>query len=130
MGQWDRFADQQRGRIQRAFGFENTLEVYTVSESYTYGEGYTGSDSEHANSPIDAEITRPEDAGERDAGGTTAEADVVIIVPDDTGITWQEYGDEGEGGTEVVDTDDSTRYRIETVTTEHNGLLRLEGVEL
>lgn len=127
--QWDRFADQQRD-AQGDLGFANSLRVYNATQTYAAGQGYDETYTEHADSPIDAEITAPDDEADRDAGGTTAEADVVLYVADDTGIMWAEAGTESEHATQVKDVATGDRYEVRALSSEHNGLYKIAAVEV
>lgn len=128
--QWDRFQDQQRGRVQDALGFTQTLDVFQPTESFTQGEGWDITYPDSPTTTVDAEIGAPDAEGESTRGGTDVDADVIIRVPDDTAVTWREFGESGEAATRVEDVATGVRYEIETVDDEHNGLLVLQGVEV
>lgn len=128
--QWDRFDEQVSGRMQTDLGFEQTLDVYPASESYSQGHGWDVTYPDSPSTTVDAEITTPNSEGDRDTGGTTVEADVVIRVPDDTGVSWDEFGESGEAATRVEDVETGVRYQVETVDSEHNGLLVIQAAEV
>jgi hypothetical protein len=107
-----------------------TIEVYEPSESYTAGEGFSVSYPSTPDATYTARVSSVSRSPDRDDGGTTAEADAVVTVRDDTGQTWTDFTDEREAPVELVDTADGTRYEVEAVTDPHNGLLELEVAEV
>jgi len=126
---WGRFG-KGAGRHLSALGWDQNLNVYEPTESYSAGEGYDISYPGSPTDTVDAEITMPDASGDVDPGGTTVDADVVIRVTDDTGVSWREFGESGEAATRVEDTSTGVRYEIETVVSEHNGLLMLAANEV
>lgn len=129
MDQWERF-DAGAERHLEELGFVQTLEVYEPAESYTPGDGYTLTYPSTPTDTVDAEVTTPEAVAERTRGGLDTDADVLIYVPDDTGLAFTGYGDSGDAAAKVVDISTGETYRIETRVSEHNGLLRLEASEV
>ena len=107
-----------------------TIEVYEPSESYTAGEGFSVSYPATPNATYTARVSSVSRSPQRDDGGTTAEADAVVTVRDDTGQTWTDFTDELEAPVELVDQADGTRFEVEAVTDPHNGLLELEAAEV
>jgi len=107
-----------------------TIEVYEPSESYTAGEGFDVSYPASPDATYTARVSSVSRSPQRDDGGTTAEADAVVTVRDDTGQTWTDFTDEAEAPVELVDTADGTRYEVEATTDPHNGLLELEVAEV
>lgn len=128
--QWDRFDEQVNGRMQSDLGFEQTLEVYPATETFAQGEGWDISYPSSPSTTVDAEISTPSAEGESTRGGTDVDADVMIRVPDDTGVTWREFGDSEQAATRVEDVETGVRYEIQTVDSEHNGLLLLQASEV
>jgi hypothetical protein len=107
-----------------------TIEVFEPSESYAAGEGFSVSYSATPDATYAARVSSVSRSPQRDDGGTTAEADAVVTVRDDTGQTWTDFTDELEAPVELVDTADGTRYEVQAVTDPHNGLLELDVVEV
>jgi len=107
-----------------------TIEVYEPSESYEAGDGFSVSYPDTPAAEYDARVVSPAARADRDAGGTTAELDAVVVVRDDTGQIWTDFTDEREAPVEFVDTADGTRYEVERVIDPHNGTLELEVVEV
>lgn len=127
--QWGRF-ESNASRHLTDLGYENNLRVYTPTTTYTEGEGYDSTYSEATDSPISAEITTPDDDADKDEGGTTAEADLVILVSDDSPITWTEAGSESDAATRVEPDQTDIRYEVRTKEQTPDGLLRLMVVEV
>jgi hypothetical protein len=125
---WGRFSEGA-GRDLRALGFEDSLDVYEPTETYTPGEGYSVTYPGSPARTVDAEIVPPEVLADRNRGGTTSEADAIIRVAEPRS-QWVGFGSEGEASVEVVDTETGVRYQVETVASERNGLTRLEASEL
>lgn len=142
--QWERNIDSFQ-RLQTDLGFTDTLRVYNATTSYSSDTGDTTKTyTEVSNSPIDAEIVPPSEAGRQELAGTELDADAVIYVTDEVDIEWREYGEPSEAATEVgirnglgygfnYGSDYGgtlERYRVQTVANEQNGMLRIEVTEL
>lgn len=125
----DRLANALR-RVHTDALHNTTIEVYTPTETPDPGQGYSVSYPDVPDATIDAHASSIEDSTDRDEGGTASEADVIIRVKNNTGISWIEYGAESEASIQVVDVDTGVRYEIVAVGSEHNGLLKLEAVEV
>jgi hypothetical protein len=107
-----------------------TIEVFEPSETYTAGEGFSVTYPASPDATYTARVSSVSRSPQRDDGGTTAEADAVVTVRDDTGQTWTDFTDELEAPVELVDQADGTRFEVEAVTDPHNGLLELEVAEV
>lgn len=124
---WDEFRRTTRG-LHDAFDWRDVT-VERVTETY---DTATGDDdvsvSELAESPIRAEVTRPDaspDAG-RDVTGAESAVDAEVYVRDDTGIAWQSPDERPD---RVTDTLTGVTYDVYEVSNEDNGLLRLDCIE-
>jgi len=117
-------------RAHTAYLSNTTIDVFEPSESYAAGEGFDVSYSATPDATYSARVSSVSRAPDRNDGGTTAEADALVTVRDDTGQTWTDFTDELEAPVEVVDTGTGVRYEIQAVTDPHNGLLELEAVEI
>ena len=126
---WDRF-DESAERHLEALGFTQSLEVYEPTETPVAGGGYERSYPDEADATVDAEIATPETLAERSRAGAATDADVVIRVPNDTGLAFTDYGESGEAPARVVDVGTGVTYEVAAVDSEHNGLLRLEANEV
>jgi hypothetical protein len=129
MDQWDRFQAQQGGRVQDALGFTQTLEVYEPTESFSQADGYSVSYPDAPTATVDAEVAPPEADANRDEGGTTTNADVVIYVDDGTDLSFTDFGESGEAATKVTMVATGESYKLTEATNEQNGLLKLEAVD-
>jgi len=107
-----------------------TIEVYEPTEEYAAGDGFEVSYPADPAATYTARVSSVARAPDRDAGGTTAEADAIVSVRDDLGQTWTDFTEQLEAPVEIVDTADGTRYEVEAVTDPHNGLLELEVAEV
>lgn len=107
-----------------------SLEVFVPTSTPNPGEGYTTTTPDSPTATVAARVTTAAESSERDAGGTASETDVQITVRDDTSVPWREYGAEGEAPIRVTDLTTGKTYHVKTVTDQHNGLLRLEAVEV
>lgn len=107
-----------------------SIEVFEPTETYEAGDGFSVTYPDDPAATYDARVVSPAARADRDAGGTTAELDAVVVVRDDTGQTWTDFTDEREAPVELVDTADGTRYEVERVIDPHNGTLELEVVEV
>lgn len=130
--QWDRFSKRNRELVQEDLGFSDNVEVFTPSESYTAGDGFTTSYS--SEGLYDWELSQPSSMPDQDAGGTTVSADMIAHAPDDiltnlpNGLT--EYGESGEAPARVEAQDSNIMYEVSTFDNERNGVLRVELVEV
>ncbi len=107
-----------------------TIEVFEPTETYEAGDGFSVTYPDTPAATYDARVVSPAARADRDAGGTSAELDAVVVVRDDTGQVWTDFTDEREAPVEFVDTADGTRYEVERVIDPHNGTLELEAVEV
>jgi len=107
-----------------------TIEVFEPTETYEAGDGFSVTYPDTPAATYDARVVSPAARADRDAGGTSAELDAVVVVRDDTGQTWTDFTAEREAPVEFVDTADGTRYEVERVIDPHNGTLELEAVEV
>jgi hypothetical protein len=128
--QWGRFKEQQRGRVQDALGFDQTLEVFEPTESYSQSEGYDVSYPDTATATVDAEVVPPEEDADRDEGGTKTDADAVLYVADDTGVSFTDFGETGEAATRVLVVATGEMYVVTGATNQQNGLVKLAAVRV
>mgnify|MGYP000436381089 CR=1 FL=1 len=142
MDSWERFnlgADQ----FLESLGFVQTLEVYPASASYTPGDGWSVTYPDTPDATLDAEIVPPTATATRERGGLDTDADVVIFIEDEPGfsegtfgggsfsaVAYTEYGEDGEAPARLRDVTTDTYYELESYEAEHNGLLRLEAMEV
>jgi len=114
--------------------FNTEIEVYEPTESYSPGDGYTvkrpDPETDGPDAIYEARAMDPQATGERERGGTTAEADRVFEVRDDTGQTWTDYGESGEAAVRVREVGTGVVYTVETVTDRIDGRERLDCVEV
>lgn len=122
--------DRAMRRVHARDLSNTTIDVFEPTESYTAGEGFSVTYPASPNASYSARVSSVSRSPDRDDGGTTAEADAVVTVRDDTGQTWTDFTDEQEAPVELVDQADGTRYEVEAVTDPHNGLLELEVAEV
>lgn len=134
--QWDRF-EQNAERVTADLGFENAVGVYTATETYTQGEGYTPTYPDTPDQTIDAEWMVPAPDAESERSGTTSDADLILRVDADVGVAWRDYGDSGEAATRVEVLDfpddpdgDPQLFEVVDVSREPNGLDKLEAMEV
>jgi hypothetical protein len=127
----------QRDRLENALRrahtdtlHNTTIEVFAPTESFSQGDGYDVSYPDTPSATYDARVDSPSVTSDREASGTTSEADAVVFVRDDTGQNWQDFGDSGEAPTRLKDTADGKLYELEAVTDLHNGTLELEVTEV
>jgi len=119
------------------------VEVYNATASYATGDGYDITYPDDPTEVVSGRVESPTTDSDRDRGGTTSEADVVIRVPDEPGygeddfgadgfgtIAYTEYGDEGEAPARLRDVSTNTWYELVDWYSEHNGLLVLEAAEI
>jgi len=92
-----------------------TIEVFEPTETYEAGDGFTVTYPSDPAAVYPARVVSPAARADRDAGGTTAELDAVVVVRDDTGQVWTDFTDEREAPVEFVDTADDTRYEVQRV---------------
>jgi hypothetical protein len=125
--------DRVENAIRRVHSDElanTTVDVYEPAESYTQGEGWSVTYPDTASASYKARVDSPSAESERERSGTTSEIDVVVRVRDDTGQTWTGFGENTEAPVRVEDTNDGTRYEVENVIDDHDGMITLEAVEV
>jgi len=122
--------DNALRRIHTSELANTTIEVYEPTESYDDDSGF---DLTYPNSPtatLEARVEQPSEDPRESEGGTTSDADAQVRVPDDSGVSWTDFGESGEASTELVDTADDRRYEVQAVTDTHNGMLVLDVEEV
>jgi len=125
MNSWDRF-EAGASLDVASLGYEDNVDVFLPSESYTAGDGvdltYTG-----PVNTISAIVTTPEETSDTDRGGRRSETDLVVLVSDDVPPPQINAGD-GRARFEV----DSLPGRYEARTRERtqDGLIRYDCVEV
>lgn len=125
----DRIANALR-RVHSSELANTTVQVFEPNVEYVQGDGWNVTYPDQPAAEYDARVDSPSATSERDRSGTTSEIDAVVIVRDDTGQQWTDFGEEDEAPTRVEDTADSTRYEIETVVDQHNGTVKLGATAL
>ena len=122
--QWDRFAAGAEQHLD-ALGFDNNVELYDPTESYSAGDGYDITYPETPTEVVSGETQPPSASSDTDRGGTTREADMMIYVATDIDTDPTEAGESGEALTRVeVDGTDFV-YEVEYVETQYDGLQKL-----
>lgn len=133
MDTWERF-EASASRDLQGLGFQTSnLEVYEPDIAHTAGHGYDVTYPGTADHTILAGIEPPSSVSDRDEGGTTIDADIVLYVDDGTAVTWTGYGESGTGDVEAnaeVVLDSGDRYAITDVEDQQDGLLRLLGASI
>jgi len=130
--QWTRFSARNRDLAQEDLGFEDNVELFVPTESYTAGSGYSTSYS--SEGIFTWEISAPSSMPDQTEGGTTISADLIAHAPDSVlddlpnGLT--EYGESGEAPVRVEPQDSPITYEVSTFDDERNGVLRVELVEV
>jgi hypothetical protein len=107
-----------------------TIEVFEPSVSYSPGDGFSVTYPDSPTATYDVRVDSPSDDADTGRSGQTSEVDVVVLVRDDTGQQWTDFGDEADAPARIVDTADGTRYELRGPLDTHNGLLELGGVEV
>lgn len=127
--QWDRFAAGAEQSLHD-LGYSNNVDVFVASESFTQGEGWEISYPSTADQTITGAPSPPDVDADRDRGGTTREADLIVDVPSDAGVAWTDSGESGEALTRInIDQTDET-YEVVAVAEQFDGLDRLDCVEV
>lgn len=132
--------------IQRLHSEElanTTLEIYSPTEAYTAGEGFSATYPDEPDTTVPARVETPSGEAERDRGGTTSDADATIRVLDEPGfdegeygadgfgtLAYTEYGEDGEAPARLRDVSTDTMYELRHWESAHNGLLLIEAAEL
>jgi peptidoglycan hydrolase-like amidase len=125
--QWDRFADSA-GRTLDALGWDQNVDVYQPTESYTAGEGF---EITYPNSPtttLDGALEVPSDSADINAGGTTETADLQVYVRADVPVEINTAGESGEAltGLEIAE----RQYVVDTIEEQFDGMLALSCDEV
>lgn len=130
MSKWDRFNSSVQ-RLGDDLEFRE-VRVYTSTSTYDPDTGnYSQSYTEHAASPIRAELREPQQPRmTRDADGSEAEVDTRIFVNESIGIDFTGAGDNADYPDKIEDTESGQEYRVYQPFNEGNGLIRLYGVEI
>lgn len=124
--QWDRFEAGAERHVE-ALGGADALDVFEPAETYTAGEGYRTSVPDTPTTTVDADLAAPSETAERSRAGLDTDADLLVYVPADSGVSWTAAGDASESRTRV-ETPAGDRYLVDTVTDTRDGLLRLDLV--
>jgi hypothetical protein len=128
--QWDRFASGADQSVD-ALGYHDNIDVFQPTESFTQGEGWDVSYPSTADATLSG-IAEPPDADrDRDRGGTTRDADLVLHVPADTNVTFDESGESGDAPTRVEVADSDRTYEVATAPDpQFDGLQTVACVEV
>jgi hypothetical protein len=122
--QWDRFAAGADQTLD-ALGYDNNVELYEPTESYTQGEGYDISYPSTPTEVVSGETEPPSASSDTDRGGTTREADLMVYVTDDISTDPTDSGESGEALTRVeVDGTDFV-YEVQYVEEQFDGMQKL-----
>lgn len=122
--QWDRFADSA-GRSLAALGYESNVELYQPTEPFVQGEGYDISYPSTPTETVAGEAVPPNAQADTDRGGTTREADLVVLVSETIQTDLDDAGESGEALTRVEIDGDSETYEVQTVEPQFDGLDRV-----
>lgn len=106
-----------------------TVQVFQPSVTYSPGDGFTVSYPDTPDAELDARVSTPSPAGEKERGGTTAELDATIHVRSDVSVQLTGFGDDGEASARLTDTRTGIQYRAETVTDRTGGLTVIQASE-
>jgi len=127
--QWDRLAQSSR-RSLATLGFEDNVDLFEPTESYTAGEGYGISYPSTPTETVSGEVQPPEADAATDRGGVTRDADLLVYTPEDINTDLTDGGESGEAlaRVEVSQTDET--YEIQTVEPQFDGWQLLELSEV
>jgi hypothetical protein len=106
-----------------------TVEVRQPSVSYAPGDGFSVSYPDAPDAEIDARVSTPSPAGQKDRGGTAAEVDATIHIRSDVSLQLTGFGEDGKASARLTDTRTGTEFRAETVTDRTGGLTVIQGSE-
>jgi len=127
--QWDRFA-ASADQTLNALGFEDNVDLFEPTESYTAGEGYGISYPSSPTETVSGEVQPPEADAATDRGGVTRDADLLVYTPEDITTDLTDGGESGEAlaRVEVSQTDET--YEVQAVEPQFDGWQLLELSEV
>jgi len=111
-----------------SLSFENTVEVYQPTETYTPGDGYNTEYPDSPTATIDGALDAPTSSADADAGGTTEAVDLTVYIDETVNISWNDAGDSGESETGIKVS--GVKYTVDDIDEQHDGLLKLDCVEV
>ena len=124
---FDRFKQRQRELVQDALEWTDNVTIYTPSENYTAGEGYSLSYPDTPDLTIDCALMTPSEASQREDYGTYTDTDLVAEIPSDVPDSLTDgldgYGESGEGLARFEVTETGEIYEVETIENPQNGIL-------
>lgn len=106
-----------------------TVEVRQPSVSYAPGDGFSVSYPDAPDAEVDARVSTPSPAGQKDRGGTAAEIDATIHIRSDVSPQLTGFGDDGDASARLTDTRTGTEFRAETVTDRTGGMTVIQASE-
>lgn len=121
-----------RRALQRVHSVQlanTTVEVFEPTESYKQGDGFDVTYPDLPSAAISARVEEPSANAEQDRSGTSSEIDAEVRVRSDLDQQWTGWGESG-AATRLRDTADERLYEVQSVVDGHNGLLKLEVVEV
>jgi hypothetical protein len=122
--------DRALKRVHSRQLVNTTVEVFEPSETYAPGDGFSVSYSDTPSNELEVRLSSPSASTDRDRGGTDGEIDAQISVRDDVNQEFTDRTEQREAPVELRDTADGTRYEVISETDPHNGLTRLDVVEV
>lgn len=121
-----------RRALQRVHSVQlanTTVEVFEPAESYKQGDGYTVTYPDLPSAAIEARVEEPSTNADQDRSGTSSEIDAEVRVRSDLDQQWTGWGESG-AATRLRDAADGRLFEVQSVVDGHNGLLKLEVVEV
>lgn len=106
-----------------------TVEVRQPSVSYSPGDGFSVTFPDSPDAELDARVSTPSPAGQKERGGTSAEIDATIHIRSDVSPQLTGFGDDGEAAARLTNTRTGTEFRAETVTDRSGGLTVIQASE-